>query len=271
MATMKKRVLLAGTNQSIIDDFFYVLNEDFESMTTSMRTDDIMMHMEYFKPDAFVYCIGAESKERIQKLANYMGDLAEKGITFILIGDAEACEEFMHIKGEIIKLVVMKPFTAVTVGEQLKYFLVQKEEEERQLKEQQEALAEAKRKAQEASVVKHVLVIDDDPIMLRIIKERLKDEYNVATAVSGRIGLNFLSRKKTNLILLDYEMPDMDGAEVLEKIRERDDLKEVPVIFLTGINDTSKIQKVLAMKPQGYLLKPIDGDKLINTIRQTIK
>ena len=66
-------------------------------------------------------------------------------------------------------------------------------------------------------------------------------------------------------------MPDMDGGEVLEKICERDDLKEVPVIFLTGINDTSKIQKVLAMKPQGYLLKPIDGDKLINTIRQTIK
>ncbi len=266
---MKYKLLMAGTNQSIIDDFFYVLSDDFESMTTSMRTDDILMHMEYFKPDAFVYSMGSESKERILKLATLLGDLVEKGLTLILIGDAESCEEFLSVKSDIVQLTLVKPIAAMAIKEQIYKFFAQKEEEER-LAREQAALEAAKRLEAENSVMKHVLVIDDDPIMLRIIKDRIKDEFNVATAVSGRIGLNFLARKKTDLILLDYEMPEMDGAEVLEKIREREDLKNVPVIFLTGINDSSKIQKVLAMKPQGYLLKPIDGEKLMKTIRQTI-
>lgn len=267
---MKRKVLMAGTNQSIIDDFFYVLNDDFETLTTSMRTDDIMAHFEYFKPEAFIYSMGTESKERILKLSNFLADLSAKGITLILIGDADSCEEFMHVRGDIIQLVIMKPFTAVTAGDLLKQFFLRKEEEERLRKEEEEREA-ARLREPEDDAPKHVLVIDDDPLMLRIIKERIKDEYVVATAVSGRIGLNFLSRKKTDLILLDYEMPEMDGAEVLEKIREREDLRDIPVIFLTGINDSSKIQKVLAMKPQGYLLKPIDGDKLMAAIQQTIK
>lgn len=92
----------------------------------------------------------------------------------------------------------------------------------------------------------------------------------MATAVSGKIALNFLKNRKTDLILLDYEMPVENGPEVLKKLRENEETKDIPVVFLTGINDREKIQKVLAMKPQGYLLKPIEYDKLIQTIHNVI-
>ena len=117
---------------------------------------------------------------------------------------------------------------------------------------------------------KHILVVDDDPIMLKMVKEQLRDAYDVATAISGKIAMKFLERKKTDLILLDYEMPGETGPDVLEKLRENDSTKDIPVIFLTGVSDKSKIQEAIALKPQGYLLKPIDHDKLMSTINSAI-
>ena len=103
-----------------------------------------------------------------------------------------------------------------------------------------------------------------------IAAEELREKYNVATAVSGKIALNFLEKRKTDLILLDYVMPDEDGPAVLKKLRENNATKDIPVVFLTGINDRNKIEKVLDMNPQGYLLKPIKPEKLFRTIRQII-
>ena len=65
-------------------------------------------------------------------------------------------------------------------------------------------------------------------------------------------------------------MPEENGPAVLEKLRANPVTSSIPVIFLTGINDRKKIQQVLALKPQGYLLKPIDHDKLVATIEETI-
>ena len=77
-------------------------------------------------------------------------------------------------------------------------------------------------------------------------------------------------KKKTDLILLDYEMPEENGPAVLEKIRKSEDLKNIPVVFLTGISERDKIKQVLSLKIQGYLLKPIEHDKLIQTIQKVI-
>lgn len=117
---------------------------------------------------------------------------------------------------------------------------------------------------------KHILVVDDDFRMLKLIKRYLEDSYDVATAVNGKVALKFLQSKMTNLILLDYEMPGENGPVVLEKLRANPATRNIPVVFLTGINDTKKIMQVLALKPQGYLLKPIEHDKLISEIQKVI-
>lgn len=115
-----------------------------------------------------------------------------------------------------------------------------------------------------------ILVIDDNPLMLKVIKEHLHEEYDVATAINGKVALRFLESRSVDLILLDYEMPDQDGPAVLEKLRSMEKTKDIPVIFLTGISDKKKITKALIMKPEGYLLKPIDHDKLMSTIKKFI-
>lgn len=122
-----------------------------------------------------------------------------------------------------------------------------------------------------SSETKHILVIDDDPLMLKVIKDYLHDQYDVATAKGGKIAYKFLEKKHTDLILLDYEMPDEDGPTVYQKIREMPNLQDVPILFLTGVSDKSRIMSVLALKPQGYLLKPIDYETLISTITPILK
>lgn len=117
---------------------------------------------------------------------------------------------------------------------------------------------------------KHILVVDDDPMLLKLIKEQLKDSYTVATAINGAVALKFLENKKTDLIILDYEMPNENGAEVLQKIRRNPAIAQLPVIFLTGVKDREKIKKLVDLKPQGYLLKPIEREKLLRNIKNLI-
>ena len=115
-----------------------------------------------------------------------------------------------------------------------------------------------------------ILVIDDNPLMLKTIKEHLHEDYDVATANSGSVAFRFLEKRQVDLILLDYEMPEQDGPTVLKKLRNQPSTSDVPIIFLTGISDRKRIQKALVLQPDGYLLKPIDHDKLIKTIKQYI-
>ena len=113
-----------------------------------------------------------------------------------------------------------------------------------------------------------ILVVDDDPLMLKMLKEQLREEYDVATAVSGKIALKYLERRRPDLILLDYQMPVESGAEILEKIRAKEEIREIPVVFLTGVSEREKIQEALALKPQGYLLKPVERSKLLKIIKK---
>ena len=118
---------------------------------------------------------------------------------------------------------------------------------------------------------KKILVVDDEIIMLKNIKQiLLEDGYHVATAPSGKVALEYLENKTVDLILLDYEMPDMKGPEVLSKLKENPATKDIPVVFLTGTVDRKKIVTALSLKPNGYLLKPISRKQLSERIKELI-
>lgn len=143
--------------------------------------------------------------------------------------------------------------------ERIKNERIKKERMEKERMEQKKAVNK-----------KHILIVDDDPLMLKLLREYLHKEYDVATANSGKTAMKFLSKKKTDLILLDYEMPVEDGPAVLQKLHANDATKDIPVLFLTGITKFDKIQKALEQKPQGYLLKPIDHVKLYEAIEKAL-
>lgn len=115
-------------------------------------------------------------------------------------------------------------------------------------------------------VKKKILVVDDSGIMLRNIKRWLEDKYQIILANSGAMAIKYLATNRPDLVLLDYEMPVIDGSQVLEMIRTETEFCDIPVIFLTGKNDKESIMKVLELKPEGYLLKSMEPQKIIQTI-----
>ena len=104
-------------------------------------------------------------------------------------------------------------------------------------------------------IKKRILVVDDEPIMLRSIKNWLGDQFEVSLVNSGETALQFLDMHPIDLVLLDYKMPTMTGPKVLQKIRTDKNMKDLPVIFLTAKNDKESIMSVVHMKPEGYILK----------------
>lgn len=117
---------------------------------------------------------------------------------------------------------------------------------------------------------KRVLVVDDNGTTLRTMKAMLEDSYEVAIAISGAQAMTSIGKQRPDLILLDYEMPVCDGKMTLEMIRADEEMRDIPVVFLTAVNDRANIEAVLKLKPAGYFLKPAVKDKLIAEIEKIL-
>lgn len=115
---------------------------------------------------------------------------------------------------------------------------------------------------------KRILVVDDSGPMLRTIMGWLEGEYDVALANSATQALGSITREKPDLILLDYEMPVCSGPQFFRMLKEDDNTKDIPVIFLTAQSDANSVKEVLVLKPQGYILKTSSGAVLLAKLRE---
>ncbi len=115
---------------------------------------------------------------------------------------------------------------------------------------------------------KKILVVDDSGAMLRNVKGWLEDNYQVILANSGTMAIKYLSTNRPDLVLLDYEMPVLNGKQVLEMIRSESEFSNIPVMFLTSKNDKESIQQVLSLKPEGYILKTTNPEQIVQMINE---
>lgn len=282
---MKYKILILGNNKNLINQFFDNMGQRLECISSSDRSGDIMNHIKYIQLDAFVFCLNGENFDTLKKMRNIMNELSRKKIPVFVIGDSRECSQFEKTITSVKADIIDKALVYRIIEEKI----VRALEDNRRLGSRKETAdmaaqikadaADAVKEAEkiisqldnkEANRRKHILVVDDDSSVLKLIKSYLSGNYDVATAKSGKVALKFLETKKTDLVLLDYEMPGEKGPEVLSRIRADARTKNLPVVFLTGVTDKEKIQDVLAMKPQGYLLKPIDMMKLSSTIKNVL-
>ena len=120
---------------------------------------------------------------------------------------------------------------------------------------------------------KKVMVIDDDSVMLLLMKNQLEALYDVETFSSGVDALKELEKTDAlpNLILLDISMREMDGYEVLSRLKASDKLKMIPVVFLTGMTDEVSECRGLEMDVVDYLKKPVAGKVLFARVQHYIE
>ena len=172
--------------------------------------------------------------------------ILEEGKELVLLGDRnEVFSVEKVIPKELIAGVFERPFDMRAIMDRVGDFLIQQRIQQNK---------------------KMILIVDDDPTYLKLIKEWLKDNYRVSMANSGMQAITWLANNTADLVLLDYEMPTIKGSKVLEMLRSDAQIANTPVMFLTGKSDKQSIVEVLALKPAGYLLKSIDRKTLLETL-----
>ena len=114
-----------------------------------------------------------------------------------------------------------------------------------------------------------VLVIDDEPQMRRLLRMTLEaNEYEVFDAATGQDGLTQVAQRRPDLVLLDLGLPDMDGVEVLKRIRE---WNPVPVIILSVRNRESDKVTALDAGADDFVTKPFGSSELLARLRTTLR
>lgn len=113
---------------------------------------------------------------------------------------------------------------------------------------------------------KNILIVDDDPTYAKMVREWLKVTYKVSVVTTGMQAISHLLKNKVDLILLDYEMPLVDGTQVFQMLRSDPETKDIPVIFLTGIGSRDRVEKAMKLRPEGYILKTTPKERLMESL-----
>lgn len=101
-----------------------------------------------------------------------------------------------------------------------------------------------------------ILIVEDDDFLLKMYVTKFNLEgYDVLSAATGMQGLKIAQKESPELILLDLNLPEMSGFEVLEKIKADNDIKDIPIIILTNYSQKEDIDKCLALGADDYLIK----------------
>ena len=117
-----------------------------------------------------------------------------------------------------------------------------------------------------------ILVVDDEKFQLDLLIRHLKREgyTNTETAENGHRALEVLQSKVFDIVLLDIDMPELDGIAVLERLKRDDKLCSIPVVMVTGHEDYETITKCIELGAEDYLPKPVHPAILRNRITATM-
>jgi len=128
-------------------------------------------------------------------------------------------------------------------------------------------LTSSKKKSDKAKI----LIVDDELDCVSIVQCRLEwCNYVVITATNGKEGLEKAVSEKPDLILLDTNMPVMNGHEMLERMRKDREIQDTPVIMVTALCDAKDIDTASSFGISDYVTKPIDFEKLIEKISKNL-
>lgn len=115
-------------------------------------------------------------------------------------------------------------------------------------------------------MAKKILIIDDDPVIVKYLETLFEDNgYDTCSASSSMEGLDVVRKEKPDLISLDLQMPGEWGPRFYRKLRQDKDLRDTPVIVISGIDGDHAIKDAVA-----FIAKPFDTDKLLGIVKKTI-
>ncbi len=252
-----KKVLLIGQLNQTVSSVNKHLSTRFKTQVCVDTLDIVKGMVTVFEPDLVVASlVGIGQLDK--NILDYFQEEYPK-VPVIFLGTTEECNYYHNDYAGTQFYYATRPITLSV--------LMQKCQKVLRMPEVREEYVEL-REGDDRK--KRILAVDDSGVLLRSVKAILEKTYDVSVATSGPMAMKQAKKNIPDLILLDYEMPEWDGKRTLEEFRNDEELKNIPVVFLTGVADRSHIMAVLGLNPEGYLLKPIEQDRLMNTIRDVL-
>ncbi len=261
------KVMVTGKNRRIASDISEHLEKDRGYITVKCGAKKTALFGMVPKemPHVIIICLGDENRETV-KVFDILKEYTKLEYTTIMVVANEEDRKLFINNTDLERMFFLpRPVSLFALYDKLNDI---ENDIERIKKENGGSLEEYVNEGKKTEYERrHILVVDDDPELLIHIKEQLKEFYEVTLAGSGKNMFKYLEKFKVDLILLDYLMPEMDGPEVLCKLREFDEYKDIPVVFLTGVSEKETVIKTLVeLKPQGYILKPSKKSELVAKI-----
>ena len=249
---MKKKVLLVGKLSEILGSIHDSLNTEYDVQLCSPQINSIDGMIKVLRPTLMVVCtVGIYDMD-----FDLLGWISQKtmNIPVVFISKKEQFDDIKRFCNTKRFTFLFTPINLDTIFDMCKGIL-----------ENDPVLIE-----KSAVVKRKILTIDDSPIVLRYVKTALEHEFEILLATGGEMGIKKAIEAQPDLILLDYEMPGMDGRETFLNLKVEVETEHIPVIFLTSVSDTKKVKDVLELHPAGYVLKPLDAEQLLTKIHKAI-
>ena len=251
-----KKILLIGKLNNIVKETNKFLSQYFHVQLCSENVNVLEGMLKIVNPDLIlISLIGAYDIDT--SIFFILSDQYKK-IPVLTIGTREESNTFFKYYEEDQFENLIRPVENTVIMEAIcKRLDLDKKEIEEGITEKKETVDK-----------KRILVVDDNGTTLRTMKAMLEEYYEVTIAISGAQAMTSIGKKRPDLILLDYEMPVCDGKMTLEMIRADEDMKSIPVIFLTSRVDRESVKKVVELKPQGYLSKSLSPELIKKEVNQ---
>ena len=119
-----------------------------------------------------------------------------------------------------------------------------------------------------------ILVVDDDPeisLLIKIILQKENKDFDIITANDGSYALEKVISEKPDLVLLDVDMPEINGLEVLDRIKDNPATKRIPVIMVTAKSNARDFEEAMEKKADWYIVKPFKQDHLLEKIKYLLE
>lgn len=243
---MGKKILLIDQKAILITGRLIPILKNSDIECVSVEPDTEKLTQEKDSADIFMLIAGDfvyEVKDFLVSLKNVCSDTGKPLCVMGYDKELEAIEQ--SIPKNMIAREFVRPIDMNTLADALKMMLNSDDRNKEK---------------------KQLLLVDDDITFLKMMQKWLGTKYRVAAARSGPQALSYLAEHTVNLILLDYEMPLMDGPKVLELLRSQPKTANIPVIFLTGKNDPESVRSVMSLKPASYLLKSKNKEEILQSL-----
>ncbi|ABG42171.1 response regulator receiver modulated diguanylate cyclase [Paraglaciecola sp. T6c] len=112
-----------------------------------------------------------------------------------------------------------------------------------------------------------ILIVDDEPINIHVLSNTLTDTYNVFAVTSGREAIAFCMTHAPDLVLMDMDMPDINGVEACKTLKEKSETHDIPIVFVTGHGDSDAEDKCWEAGGVDFLTKPVNANTLNHRIK----